>query len=645
MAFKSPVEAEIVDGKIHVWTNGFYPAYVNQMNSGAVPGARFRMEPEPHWRVPLDIDLAKRLRAVFGEDLTLGPGLKKWAKKTLRKNERLTGLALADTAELERLPRVLPKLYEAIHVGPRGLFLDEDEFQKALKEPPSYQAADVLYMATADHPMNCNQPGTGKTIETIASVYEAGLEAGPKLVVAPVTSLRTVWEDELATWQDQPAYVCPNGKAAREEWMDEMLQRAQAGEDFWALLNWQMIQYRNAWVRCPDHAKAVAAELRDCYECEHYLDSPYPQVFEIDWSVLVLDEFHKMGLGNPGTLTYKALRDLRSRKRIPLSGTPMGGKGIKMFGVLSFLFPDEFTSKWRFVDQWLTTDDSHWGRKIGDIKEGKEDEFYQMLSRYMIRRTKEEVLPWLPPKQYVPPKGIWVEMTGKQREQYLEFAEAAEIRIDEEQLSATSVLAEYTRLKQFAMAAQEIVGKDKDGQPILRPTTESCKLPVVYDLLEERGIRPGEDATGDEQVVIFSQFTQIVDMVADELQRKGYPAERLHGGTSKAKRDEVTRAFQGDGGVRVLVMNVAAGGVSITLDKASTVIFLDETWNPDDQEQAEDRVHRASRIHQVSIYYIRSLETIEQMIQERVLDKATINRDILDLRRMGLKATYGKKSR
>jgi SNF2 family DNA or RNA helicase len=87
------------------------------------------------------------------------------------------------------------------------------------------------------------------------------------------------------------------------------------------------------------------------------------------------------------------------------------------------------------------------------------------------------------------------------------------------------------------------------------------------------------------------------------------------------------------------LMNVGAGGSSINLDRASTVIFLDETWNPDDQEQAEDRVHRGSRIHQVQIYYIRTKDTIEEEIQQRVLDKSRINRDIMDLRRMGLRAT------
>jgi hypothetical protein len=423
--------------------NGFFPAYIKAMEAGAVPGANFRKTPKPHWTIALDIDLAKRLRAVFTDDLELGPNLRKWAKKKMQKNERLTGLALADTAELTRLPEVLPDLYAAIHVGPRGKPLmdpkdknyNPEEFARIfMEEPPSYQAADVLYMATAEHPVNTNQPGTGKTLEAIGAVYEGEHEAGAKLVVAPVSSHGVVWQAELERWQDQPVYVCPNGAAARRTWMKEVQKRANKGEDFWVILNWQMIQYRHACLRCDRHEgmKMKRTEEESCPDCNTYLSASHPEVFDIYWSVCIMDEFHNMGLGNPATLTYQALNDIPSEKRMPLSGTPMAGKPMKMFGLLHFLFPKEFTSKWAFINTWLTQDESYdrsgtKRRKIGDIIPGKEDEFYEMLSRHMIRRTKAEVIPWLPAKQYIPDEdGWWVEMDGKQKEQYEEFAEMAE---------------------------------------------------------------------------------------------------------------------------------------------------------------------------------------------------------------------------
>jgi SNF2 family DNA or RNA helicase len=86
-------------------------------------------------------------------------------------------------------------------------------------------------------------------------------------------------------------------------------------------------------------------------------------------------------------------------------------------------------------------------------------------------------------------------------------------------------------------------------------------------------------------------------------------------------------------------MTTKAGGVSITLDRADTVHLLDETWVPDDQEQAEDRIHRASRMHQVTCYYYRTKSTIEEEIADLTAEKADVNEAILDRRRNGYKAS------
>jgi SNF2 family DNA or RNA helicase len=232
-------------------------------------------------------------------------------------------------------------------------------------------------------------------------------------------------------------------------------------------------------------------------------------------------------------------------------------------------------------------------------------------------------------------------MTPKQAKQYEAMATAAEVKIDEENLTATGILAEYMRLKQFAGAHQKVKHM-ADGSIKVQPTYESGKLPVLMELLDERGIRPdseGDDsAEGDEQVVIFSQFASMVNMITDYLNENGIKAEKITGAVSQKRRTELVEEFQ-SGEVRVMVVSTTAGGVALTLDRASTAIIMDETWDPDDQEQAEDRVHRASRIHQVTVYYLRTRDTIEEYIKSLVGGKAVTNREILDLRRMGLTAT------
>lgn len=612
-----------------------------------IPGARFnnRNEDDPHWRVPLDLESCHELRDRFGPALTLHPSIKDWARSKTGVFQELQQLSSSDSAELINLPHLLPELFEAIHLGPKGRDMTLSERKKALKMPSSYQAADVKFMAISSSPGNCNQPGLGKTVETIGAVYEGLTHEGAKLVVAPLTSLETVWKDQLEMWQDQRVIVAPPDKQGRIDCIALAQSLAKDDRDFWLVVNPGMVQYRNDFERCSFHSdgrrkRPKVDDMKKCDSCINVLSSTFPELMDINWRVVVLDEFHKMGLNNTATLTHKAVMDLKSDKRIALSGTPMGGKPFKIFGPLQFLHPEEFTSKWRFADRWMVVADNKWGGKdVGEVSKDKEDEFNDMLSRYIVRRTKTECTPWLPEKQWV---DINVPLRGGQKEQYEIFAKEAEIRINDEYMTATSILAEYTRLKQFASAAQVITGRDGEGRPILTPTTESNKLPVLLDLLEERGIcGDSVDNDGEEQVVVFSQFSALIDMIHEELLRLGFSAGKITGAVKSGNRKGIIDEFQSGEGIRVLCMTTTAGGVSITLDRASTVVFMDETWNPDDQEQAEDRCHRVSRVHNVTVYTLRSTNSIEEYIHKAVKNKRRVNEEILDLHRAGFRATRG----
>lgn len=593
-----------------------------------VAGAKFQPADKggPYWLVPLSVENCRQLRSLFGKRLVIQPDLKRWATIHINRNNQLRSLAVADDADLENLPKLLPKMYDFISGRP-------------------YQKADVKFMAENEAPLNANQPGLGKTVETIASIFESGRHEGSHLIASPKTSLDVVWEMELSRFgQPFPVLVAPEGKAPREAVLRTALRYANSGQPFWLVVNPAMITYKATFEMCDDHARMKAKprvhEMRTCPLCVEKKLANFPELFDIHWSHKVIDEFHKCGLTNTATATAQAMNDIKADKSIGISGTPIGGKPIKLYGILHFLRPEEFSSKWRFADQWLEVMDNGYGKVIGGIRKDREEEFFEMLSRFMLRRTKAEVLKDLPPKQY---QEIWVPMEKKtlQEKQYREFQDMAAIKIGEEDLSATSILAEYTRLKQFAGAAQDVEKKwveQNDGELrealVLHPVLgESNKLAQVERILNEVGIDPKDDMEGDEQVVIFSQFSEMVDMVTEWLAKQGYPVAKLTGATSRKERTRLVEGFQEEGGLRVLVMTTTAGGVSITLDKASTVIFLDETWVPDDQEQAEDRCHRGSRFHQVRVIYIRSQDTIEAMIADQVRDKQDINDLILDIRR------------
>lgn len=576
----------------------------------------------PHWLYSLDIDVCHQLRNVFGEDLKTGRNLRKWYERMSASTKELVSLATSDDADLERLPDILPRLYDFVSSRP-------------------YQRADIKFMAINDAPANTNQPGLGKTIEYIGSVFEGELDEGPNLVAAPLSSLEVVWEWELDRWQHHPILVATGDRANRNRIMKEALWFVEEKEPFWLIVNPAMVQYKRSFKKCDYHKKKKAHNevLKDCVDCEEVLTPNFEELFDIEWGTFCLDEFHMCGLTNTSTLTSKAMGDIKAGKKTAMSGTPMRGKPIKLFGMLHFLRPDEFPSKWKFADQWLEVADSAYGKTIGGIQMGREEAFFQMLSRYVIRRTKAEVLKQLPPKDHQD-RYIKMEKGTLQRRQYKQFELETAVKIEDMNLTATSILAEYTRLKQFADSAQDVQrvakrvgGEDTHVLELYPRLGESNKLPYIEEILNELGINP-EDPEGDEQVVIFSQFSRMVDMVHKWLNEKKYPVEKLTGSTSQAKRTQLVRQFQDPvNPLRVLVMTTTAGGVAITLDRASTVIFMDETWVPDEQEQAEDRVHRGSRMHQVTVYYLRSKGTIEEMIADRVREKADLNELVLDIRR------------
>jgi SNF2 family DNA or RNA helicase len=126
----------------------------------------------------------------------------------------------------------------------------------------------------------------------------------------------------------------------------------------------------------------------------------------------------------------------------------------------------------------------------------------------------------------------------------------------------------------------------------------------------------------------------VIDSLADYLTHIKVEHLAITGAVSERKRVEATNLFQSEGGPRVMLMNTKAGGVSITLDAyCSELVEIDETWVPDDQEQLEDRIHRVSRIHQVTIYRLSGADTIDEHIRGITDDKELVQKTLLDGRR------------
>lgn len=585
------VTAELTgDGRsIEVW----FPYSAGAVHAiKTVPGARFvpREKGGPCWRIPKTIKSGRLLREAFGAGMKLGPNLRAWGRAAVREERELKALAMADDGSLQRLPSVLPNLAAALY---------------------PYQRADVLFMAR-NNVINANEPGLGKTLETIAAAHEMEPGSGARLVFAPTTALRSVWEAEITRWTDDLVLTGDTPEARRTA-ISRAVELQRQGTSLWLVLNTEMARLPHPDPKTPA-ARTKAANA----------DALMNELLSINWDVMVVDEFHKAGLRDPKSATHMALSVLAkaSGRRFALSGTPTGGVPLNLWGVLNWLSKEQFGSKWQWAKQWLQVNHNGFGHDIGDILPGRQRQFYEDHSPYLIRRTKAEVLPELPPKQYV---DVWCDMTPKQSKQYAKMEADAEMIIGDQRVAALSILAEYTRLRQIAGAACQI----KNGG--VAPTTSSGKLTPLLENVRRR-VEAGE------QVVVASQFSKMCDMLASVLRREGYNVKLITGATKQTDRTETIKDFQAeDSATQVAVISTHAAGVALTLDKADSMHVMDETWNPDDQVQLEDRIHRASRMHQVTVYNYRTRGTMEETIHQLGIDKAITAANILDVHRKIMK--------
>jgi SNF2 family DNA or RNA helicase len=371
----------------------------------------------------------------------------------------------------------------------------------------------------------------------------------------------------------------------------------------------------------------------------------------IDWATVIVDEAHQTLAGATGNLKTQSaqsrgLRLLTVRQdglRLALSGTPFRGKHENIWGILDWLDSEGTPAYWNWIKRHF---DVYMDYVIGcEVIGGLKDEkkLAQELRSVMIRRTKKQVVKELPDKLYgggpvdpdhkPPPESsswssekiarwynkynpiaVWLDMDGKQRKAYEQMCDVAMADIEGGTLMANSILAEIIRLKQFANSYGFL-----DDQGVFRPQLPSNKFEWILEFLEERNIL-GEGGSGS-KVVIASQFTKHINLFAYEL-RERYKTNCfvLTGATNEEQRVQYQREFQkgttdaGNPSADVFLLNSKAGGVSLTLDAADDIILIDNTRNPDDQLQVVDRVHRISRIHQVTVWNLATRESVDENI-------------------------------
>lgn len=445
---------------------------------------------------------------------------------------------------------------------PRGLGLTLRSYQQEGLAWLQYLREHELSGILAD------DMGLGKTAQALAHVLlekQAGRLDRPALVVLP-TSL-------VFNWQAEAARVTPKLRVLNLHGADRAERFEQIGQHDLVLTTYPLL-----W-----------RDIEALAQHEYHL--------------LILDEAQMVK--NAASKSAEAVRQLRARHRLCLTGTPLENHLGELWTQFDFLMPGFLGSSRTFARQWRTPVEKH-GQAL------RAELLARRVRPFILRRKKDDVAQDLPAKSTIVRR---VALQGQQRALYesVRLAVDAELSraIAERGLarSQIAVLDALLKLRQVCCDPR-LVKRVKVAK-----SCERAKLELLADMLPEL-IAEGR------RVLLFSQFTEMLELIEAELPRWGIPWIKLTG--QSKDRGALVKRFQA-GEAPLFLISLKAGGVGLNLTAADTVIHFDPWWNPAAENQATDRAHRIGQDKPVFVYKLVAEGSIEERIlglQEKKADLA-----------------------
>lgn len=300
---------------------------------------------------------------------------------------------------------------------------------------------------------------------------------------------------------------------------------------------------------------------------------------------------------NPVTQTARTVKKINATNRFALTGTPIENSLSELWSIYRVVFPQLF-------------------RELEEFRHMQRKDIARRVRPFLLRRMKEQVLSELPQKEEIIEK---TELFPEQKALYAAYL--AKLRVDTMKhldketfhKNRIRILAGITRLRQICCHPALFVEGYKGS---------SAKYEQLFQLLEQ------SKASG-RRVLIFSQFTQMLKMIATELSKRGESYFYLDGQTPSEERVGLCNAFN-HGERDLFLISLKAGGTGLNLTGADTVILYDLWWNPAVEEQAADRAHRMGQKEVVQVIKLITNGTIEEKMSELQQKKKLLISDILD---------------
>lgn len=467
--------------------------------------------------------------------------------------------------------------------------------------------------------MNCilgDEMGLGKTLQTLslfAHIQEN--EPGrhdPHLIICPLSVLSS-WQNEAARWVPSLRVFRFHGTQSERDRLKNSVRNEEMKFD-------------------------LCITTYEAYVCE---DSWFKSR---RWFYCVLDEGHR--IKNSDTNLFSKIRGMGSLYRLVLTGTPVQNNLVELWGLLSWLYPTIFTppSQRLFHESF---DLSRGSYSIPFLKAAQE-----LLLVIMMRRTKANVDIDVPPREELT---LFIPMTEAQRFwtyrllTQMDTMDLKEIFTEKDGLlnegrkevfshiasainrNVSGETNRWRKLMNLLMQLRKVCDhpyllKDASPSPYIigeHVVASSSKLIVIDKVLAD--ILPK-----GERVLIFSQWTSMLDLLEDYMELRSIPYARLDGGTTRPRRNLDIKLFQQEKSpYQVFLVSTKAGGLGINLTKASTVIMCDCDWNPQNDLQAIARAHRIGQTKTVKVYRLICRGSVEDQMLDRIRRKMFLSLKVM----------------
>lgn len=414
--------------------------------------------------------------------------------------------------------------------------------------------------------------GLGKTVQSTAFMLKKAQE-GPSLVVAPKSVIPN-WEAELARFAPSLSVRVLNDESRR----DDCVESAGPGDVL--LVTYGVL--------------VTESEL----------------LSRKQWNVACLDEAHQ--IKNRSTRMAKAAMSLSATYRLALTGTPVQNHLGELWSLFQFINPGLLGTYTHFSANYMKTEPD----------ENARETLRGLTQPFILRRTKDEVLADLPDKTNIDRMVI---LSKAEKLEYEKIREMAEVRFKKNKTKEerkmirdnridVNFFAELTRLRLMA---------NHPGLVLPQWQGDSSKVDALMDILSTLL------ANDENNVIVFSQFTSLLEIIGQKLEKEGTKYLYLDGQTPAKKRQKAVEDFQA-GRCRLFLVSLKAGGLGLNLTRANHVILMDPWWNPAIEQQATDRAHRIGQEREVTVTRLIAQGTIEEKILHLHETKKEISDKVLE---------------